>query len=112
MTFEEMLAQLRDAGEDGPPDTIYDDLTNLHTSEVSESQQALADALAHAAEQDGVIQQLQGEIANLQGQNGDLLNQLPSNDPTGEGEHMPDDSDPEDTPDEVTGSTLFETKES
>lgn len=65
-TFEELIALLREPGEDGLPETIYDDLGT-----------AFADATgtrdAAIAERDSVLQERESEISRLKAMNYDLL---------------------------------------
>ena len=66
MTFEELIALLRDPGEDGAPATIYDDLSSSYTA-------AVDGGTAKVAEIEAVNTELLGEIARLKALNFDLL---------------------------------------
>lgn len=64
--LEELFAQLRDPGEAGLPDTIYDDLEFARADMIA----------AHAQEMDGAsskIQSLESELSRLKTHNYDLL---------------------------------------
>jgi len=69
MTFEELVELLRNPGEDGLPDTIYDDLSGAYTGVVEGSQARIAEIEATLAERDSMI-------ASLKAQNYDLLMQV------------------------------------
>ena len=70
MTFDELLALLREPGEDGLPETIYDDLSASYTTVVD------GGAAALTAQQDvneAATAELVAEIARLKALNFDLL---------------------------------------
>lgn len=69
-TFEELLATLHDPGEDGPPETIYDDLTAAHTG-------ALEGANAKIAELTTSNEAANAENQRLQARNWELFEQIP-----------------------------------
>lgn len=66
MDFHEMVRQLREAGEDGPPETIYDELSSAYTLLVEGS-------ASKVAELQSEIENRETEISRLKGQNFDLL---------------------------------------
>lgn len=70
MTFDEILALMREPGEDGVPGTIYDDLTASYNSAVDGGAAALSEqGAAHAM----ATAELVAEIARLKALNFDLL---------------------------------------
>ena len=66
MDFAELIAQLRNPGDDGLPDTIYDDLSASY-------QLAVDGGAAGISDRDATIAALQAEIASLKALNFDLL---------------------------------------
>lgn len=66
MEFAEMIAQLRAPGDDGVPDTIYDDLSSSY-------QLAIDGGMASVAERDATIADLSAQVASLKALNFDLL---------------------------------------
>jgi hypothetical protein len=70
MTFEEILALLRDPGEDGLPDGIYDDLSSSYTGAVEGGAAALSE---QGAANESAVAELTAEIARLKALNFDLL---------------------------------------
>lgn len=101
MDFEELLNSLRNPGEDGVPDTIYDDLSASYTeststrdAKIGESETALAAALA--------------EIQRVKAMNYDLLMAQGVEESTDDGEPEPEPDDSSDVGDE---SDFFETEE-
>jgi hypothetical protein len=70
MTFEEILALLREPGEDGLPDGIYDDLSSSYTGAVEGGAAALSE---QGAANDVAVAELSAEIARLKALNFDLL---------------------------------------
>ena len=69
MAFEELIELLRNPGEDGPPDTIYDDLTAEYNGVFDTSQARIAEFESALAERDA-------QIASLKSHNYDLLMQV------------------------------------
>ena len=70
MTFEEILALMREPGEDGVPDTIYDDLTASYNTVVEGGVAALT---AQGDAHESANAELVAEIARLKALNFDLL---------------------------------------
>ena len=66
MSFEDLLAQLRNPGEDGLPEGIYDDLAG-------EYGRALEGGALRAAQLQSELDAKAGEIAQLKAMNFDLL---------------------------------------
>lgn len=66
MDFNELVALLREPGEDGLPESIYDDLTSSY-------QLAVDGGAASVAERDASIAEKDAEIARLKALNFDLL---------------------------------------
>lgn len=96
MGFSEILQSLQNPGDDGVPDTIYDDLTAEYNSVVE-------GGAASAAEHESVVSQLTDEIGRLKALNFDLLVSAGVNDAP---ETPSDDSD--DEPESPTIDDLFE----
>lgn len=98
MDFEELLALLREPGEDGVPDTIYDDLSLAHgnalstrDAKISELDASIAETLA--AHEDALMAK-DSEISKLKAANYDLLTSMPDNsDSDGDGDNDNGDSD-------------------
>ena len=95
-TFDELLNQLRNPGDDGPPETIYDDIASTYNhdvtvrdSKISESEQALLDR--------------ESEISRLKSANYDLMMSQAAQ---GEGEQDTEE-EPEESED-ITINDLFE----
>ena len=88
MEFNEIVAQLREPGEDGLPETIYDDLTLSYTT-------ALDGAAERLAQTEGTVAELVAEVARLKGVNYDLLMSAGDGKATSETETTPSD-DPTD----------------
>lgn len=70
MTFDEILALLREPGEAGVPGTIYDDLTASYNSAVDVGVAAISE---QGAAHDAATAELVAEIARLKALNFDLL---------------------------------------
>lgn len=70
MTFDELVEALRNPGEDGVPDTIYDDLSSAYTGVVEGGAAALT---AQTDANQSATAELVGEIARLKALNFDLL---------------------------------------
>lgn len=64
--FDELIALLREPGDTELPDTIYDDLSNAHTS-------ALDGGVAKVAQVESALADATAEIARLKALNFDLL---------------------------------------
>ena len=81
MTFDELVALLREPGEDGLPETIYDDLSASYTGAVEGGAAALtaqdevnqAALTAQAEVSSAAAAELVAEIARLKALNFDLL---------------------------------------
>jgi hypothetical protein len=69
MGFEELIAMMRNPGEEGIPETIYDDLSASYTELSSTSSAALEQA-------NGTVAQLQAELTAAKAHNYDLLMQV------------------------------------
>jgi hypothetical protein len=72
--IEELLGQLQNPGDDGVPDTIYDDIRAAHTGALEATQstaQAKIDELVAAHEA------TQAEVNRLKAANWDLFEQIP-----------------------------------
>lgn len=95
--FSELLGLMREPGENGIPDTIYDDLEFAYADEIA----------AIAQEKDGAtakIQELESHISRLKTQNYDLLmSSGSSGDDGGNGEGDNSDPDPEPNDDDNKG---------
>ena len=72
MDFESLIAALRNPGEDGIPETIYDDLSASYTELGSTSG-------AKVAEHEATIAQLSAELSAAKAHNYDLLMQSSAN---------------------------------
>lgn len=95
MDFNELLAQLREPGEDGVPDTIYDDLSSSYALAVDGGAASVA---AVQSQYDEAVT----EIARLKAMNFDLLTAVAADDaPTG-------DTDPTEPPGDVSIESLFD----
>ena len=70
MTFEEMIALMREPGEDPLPETIYDDLTTSYNGVVEGGAAALTE---QGALNESATAELVAEIARLKALNFDLL---------------------------------------
>lgn len=70
MDFEQLIAMMRNPGEDGIPETIYDDLSASYTELSSTSGAALEQANATVA-------QLQAELTAAKAHNYELMMQTP-----------------------------------
>ena len=90
MTFEEILALMREPGEDGLSPTIYDDLTASYNSAVDGGAAALSEqGAAHAT----ATAELVAEIARLKALNFDLLMAAGSETSSTEQETSPESED-------------------
>lgn len=69
MDFEELLSKLQNPGDDGLPETIYDDLRASHTGIVESSTAALS-------ERDASIADLTSQVESLKAKNWDLYTQV------------------------------------
>lgn len=68
--FEELVALMRNPGEDGLPETIYDDLSASYTELSSTSTAAMA-------EKDSLIAQLNAELTAAKAHNYELMMSTP-----------------------------------
>lgn len=95
MDFEELLSKLQNPGDDGLPETIYDDLRASHAGVVESSTSALA-------ERDTYISDLKGQVESLKAKNWDLYTQVQAN-----GETAPTEETTEVEADEISIDDLF-----
>lgn len=71
--IEDLIAQLQNPGDDGLPDTIYDDLRGAHTAALDEVRSS---AQAKLDESNALITQRDEEINHLKRSNWDLFEQV------------------------------------
>lgn len=69
-TFQELLESLRNPGEDGPSETIYDDLTTAYDNDMGGASAKIAQATAD-------LEAANGRITQLQAANWELHEQIP-----------------------------------
>lgn len=74
MGFDDLINLMMNPGDEGVPDTIYDDLRTSHGDEIS---QATDSASAKVAELMATIEELTGEINRLKVSNWELFEQIP-----------------------------------
>lgn len=74
MDIEELLGQLQNPGDDGPPDTIYDDIRAAHNGALESTQST---AQAKIDELNGSLTQAATENDRLKAANWDLFEQIP-----------------------------------
>ena len=86
MDFESLIAMMRNPGEDGIPETIYDDLSASYTEMSSTSG-------AKVEEQNALIAQLSAELTAAKAHNYDLLLQTGANSAPEEPEPEPENPD-------------------
>jgi hypothetical protein len=86
--FEDLVNRLQNPGDEGIPETIYDDLTKVYTDDVSIREAA-------ANEKGAALQAANDEISRLKAINFDLMMKQPSEDSGNESGS--DDSDSDDT---------------
>ena len=98
MDFDELLAKLRDPGEDGAPETIYDDIAATYSH-------AIETRDAKISEQEKAVLEREAEISALKSANYDLMMSTSS----GDDESSDDDDTGEDDPAGV--DDLFESEE-
>lgn len=96
MDFNELLALLRNPGDDGVPDTIYDDLSSSYALAVEGGAASVA---AVQAQNDELVD----EVARLKAMNFDLLTAVAADDSTDNGE-----PDPTEPPGDVSIDSLFD----
>lgn len=100
MAFSDIFEKLLKPGEDGIPDTLYDDLSKAHLDEVGGRDAKIADLGA-------TLQAAEGEISRLKMHNYDLLMAIPA-----EGESADGEPDADEESEESTGvDSLFEDEE-
>lgn len=100
MDFDELLAKLRDPGEDGAPETIYDDIASTYNH-------AIETRDAKISEQEKAVLEREAEISALKSANYDLMMATTS---SGDDDGSSDDDDTgEDEPAGV--DDLFESEE-
>jgi len=73
--FEELLSKLRNPGEDGPGETIYDDLNAAYNDRVSAGD-------AKVAELSAAGETANAEVARLKAHNYDLLTSIQQGNPS------------------------------
>lgn len=96
MEFNELLALLREPGEDGLPESIYDDLSSSYALAVEGGAASVA---AIQSQYDEAV----AEIARLKAMNFDLLTAVAADDSTDDGE-----LDPTEPPGDVSIDSLFD----
>lgn len=96
MDFNELIALMRDPGEDGLPETIYDDLTSSYNL-------AVEGGAARASELEAANGELMAEIARLKALNFDLLMAA-----SGDSADESADESPTEPPGDVSIDSLFE----
>lgn len=102
MDFNELIAMLRNPGEDGIPDSIYDDLSASYTDATS-----TRDAKIETST--GELEALKLELLAAKAANWDLMQLIPSGEPeTNSEENAESESDPDNVGDD---DDFFETKE-
>lgn len=104
MDFEQLIAMMRNPGEDGTPETIYDDLSASYTELSSTSSAAIETANATVA-------QLQAELTAAKAHNYELMMQTPvapADNSGDDGSNNDSDSDDSDIGDD---DDFFEKKE-
>lgn len=72
--FDELMNAIRNPGDDGVPDTIYDDLT-------AEYNTAFEGYTENSREKDETIAHLNGEVSRLKSANYDLLTKVQTGSP-------------------------------
>lgn len=87
MDIEELLGLLQNPGDDGVPDTIYDDLRTAHTTAIEDVR---ATSGAKIAELEEAIAERDARIDKLMRDNWDLFEQIPK---------AGDDDQPDSSPD-------------
>jgi len=103
LDFEQLVAMLRNPGEDGIPETIYDDLSASYTDATSTRDAKITTSGEELAA-------AQAEILRLKSHNYDLLmaTGIDNSDDSGEDDSNDDSSDPDDIGDD---EDFFEKKE-
>lgn len=97
MGFDDLINLMMNPGDDGVPDTIYDDLRTSHGDEVT---QATDSASAKVAELMTTIEELTGEINRLKVSNWELFEQIPkAGDDEPDNDDNNDNDEDEDDPD-------------
>lgn len=74
MDLEHLIELLQNPGDDGPPETIYDDLRNAHTAAVDGVRETSG---AKIAELEAAIGERDARIDKLMRDNWDLFEQIP-----------------------------------
>ena len=72
--FHELINRLKDPGEEGVPETIYDDLTAAYDA-------TFEGYTANSSEKEAAIQRLNSEVSRLKSANYDLLTQVSTSEP-------------------------------
>lgn len=102
MDFAELIAMLRNPGEDGIPDTIYDDLSASYTDATSTRDAKITQSSAD-------LESLQAELIAAKAANWDLVQQIPQVDSSdNSGENDPSETDADDVGDD---DDFFESKD-
>jgi hypothetical protein len=96
MEFDELIALLRNPGDDGPPESIYDDLSSSYALAVDGGAASVA---AVQSQLDDAV----SEIARLKAMNFDLLTAVAVDDSADGGE-----PDPTEPPGDVSIDSLFD----
>lgn len=106
--FADYLAQIRDPGESGVPDTIYDDLNSSYETDIAGRDETITGHEAKIAEMDASLQSANNEISRLNAVNAEMLDSAPGNDLDAE----PDNDGPvADDDEDIEIDDLFENKE-
>lgn len=108
MAFNDLLAALRNPGDDGLPDTIYDDIEGAYNEDIGIRDAAIAERDAAIA---GHAEELQGrdsEISRLKAVNYDLLMQSQTGDSESDSEGVEGGADTESDASSGGIGSLFE----
>lgn len=76
-TFEEIMEQYRNPGENGVPDNFADELATAHAEEISLREAAIADREQKLADAEKARQERDAEVTRLKAVNYDLLMAAP-----------------------------------
>lgn len=103
--FEQLLAMLRNPGEDGLPETIYDDLSAAYTDGTST-------ANAAATQANDRVRELEAELLAAKAANWDLVQMLPVADSQENSNNDSDNSDDSENSDDIgDDDDFFEEKD-
>lgn len=97
--FLALLESLRNPGEDGPSDSIYDDLSSTYTNDLS-TRDAKVEQLT------GRIAELESELSRVKIHNYDLLTAMPAESEESDGEDSGE-SETETDSDNISDDDLF-----